>query len=352
MKKILLFISIFGTLISLAYAQKKQAISVVQDQVHQEVVVQVDGLPFTAFIYSKNLEKPTLFPIIAANGETITRGFPLAPRAKEPTDHPHHIGLWMNYESVNDLDFWNNSSVIAPAKKSKYGWIKTTAITETKSGETGVIKYTADWSDIRQHVILKEHSTLEFAATAAYRIIDRTTTLTAAEPVSFTDVKDGLLGLRVAHELELPSKEERKFTDAHGEVTTVKGNDDQTVTGNYLTSENKQGDSVWGTRGKWCMLYGQKGKDTMSIVMIDHPDNIGYPTYWHARGYGLFAANPLGQKVFSNGAEALNLQLETGKSITFRYRVVIASGKERLSNNEINKLTHAFAASGGVAKKR
>ena len=50
--------------------------------------------------------------------------------------------------------------------------------------------------------------------------------------------------------------------------------------------------------------------------MIDHPKNPGYPTYWHARGYGLFAANPLGQKAFSNGKETLNLTLEPGQSAT------------------------------------
>jgi hypothetical protein len=33
-------------------------------------------------------------------------------------DHPHHIGLWFNYENVNGLDFWNNSFAIAPEKKN------------------------------------------------------------------------------------------------------------------------------------------------------------------------------------------------------------------------------------------
>ena len=174
--------------------------------------------------------------------------------------------------------------------------------------------------------------------------MDRTTILTAQQPVSFTDVKDGLLGLRVAHELELPSDEERQFTDTHGVVTRVKSNPN-TVTGNYLTSEDKTGDAAWGSRARWCMLYGKKGGDTISIVIMDHPDNIGYPTYWHARGYGLFAANPLGQKVFSKGSEALNLTLEPGKSVTFRYRIVIASDNKRLSTKEIDRLSDNFAKS-------
>lgn len=81
----------------------------------------------------------------------------------------------------------------------------------------------------------------------------------------------------------------------------------------------------------------------ISIAIIDHPKNINYPTYWHARGYGLFAANPLGAKVFSNGKQTLNYKLTKGQSVTFRYRIVVAGGKERLSNDALDKLADEFA---------
>ena len=64
------------------------------------------------------------------------------------------------------------------------------------------------------------------------------------------------------------------------------------------------------------------------------------PIKTSARGYGLFAANPLGQKVFSNGKENLNLTLKNGESTTFRYRTVIAS--ESLSDEKINQITADF----------
>jgi hypothetical protein len=91
------------------------------------------------------------------------------------------------------------------------------------------------------------------------------------------------------------------------------------------------------------MLYGKKGSDTISIVMIDHPANPGYPTYWHARGYGLFAANPLGQKIFSQGREMLDFHLDKGQSVTFRYRIVLAAGNRRLSTDGIRQLAGDFA---------
>jgi Methane oxygenase PmoA len=59
---------------------------------------------------------------------------------------------------------------------------------------------------------------------------------------------------------------------------------------------------------------------------LDHPANPGFPTYWHARGYGLFGANPLGRSIFTNGKEPpMNFSLAPHESATFRYRVLILS---------------------------
>jgi len=342
MKKIVARIFTFSLSFS-AFAVSAQQINVTAVPSQQKVTISINNKPFTEFIYPDSLEKPVLYPIYASDGELITRGYPIVPRDHEPVDHPHHIGLWLNYENVNGLDFWNNSSAIAADKKASYGWIKTTKISETKSGPTGLLTYSANWQDINKNILLEEKTTFHFISRFNIRIIDRFTTLTAQQDVTMPDVKDGFLGLRVAHELELPSKEEREFTDNKGNVTKVKASDDKSVSGNYITSRGFKGDSAWSTRAEWCMLYGKKGKDSISIAIIDHPKNIGYPTYWHARGYGLFAANPLGQKIFSNGKQVLNYSLKKGKSVTFRYRVVINADEERLSAKVIESLAKEFA---------
>lgn len=338
-----IFVSAFAfSFKAFAYPGKeKDIITVKKDPQQNKVEILANGQKFTEFIYPDSMEKPVLYPIYASDGELITRGFPIAPREHDPVDHPHHIGLWLNYENVNGLDFWNNSFAIPADKKNKYGWIKTNKIVEMKDGKTGVLTYAASWQNQQKEELLQEKTSFFFSAEGSLRIIDRITTLTASRDVSFPDVKDGMLGLRVAHELELPSKDNKEFIDNKGNVTTVKPSNDL-VTGNYVTGNNKQGDSAWGTRSPWCMLYGKKGADTISIAIIDHPGNVGYPTYWHARGYGLFAANPLGQKVFSNGKEQLNYSLPKGQSVTFRYRVIINAGKDRLSVEEIKKLTDQF----------
>ena len=316
------------------------------------ITVTADGKPWTTFIYPDTLAKPVLYPIYAPDGQLITRGFPLAPRPGEPVDHPHHVGLWFNYENVNGLDFWNNSYAIPAAKRNQYGWIHVDTILE--AGNTSMnacpdcyatIRYAARWTDEQNNTLLKEHTTFIFNGNQDEWVIDRITTLTAVPDagVSFPDAKDGMLGLRVTKELQIPSNTPGQFVDDKGNITKVAAGNAPDINGNYITSEGKIGDSAWGTRGKWCMLYGKKGKDTLSILIIDHPANPGYPTYWHARGYGLFAANPLGQKIFSNGQQTMNFRLEKGQSATFRHRIVIYAGYHRLPTDRIRVNTDGFA---------
>jgi len=322
---------------------QKKMVTIVKEQNENKINVFIGQRLFTSFLYPDTLEKPVLWPINASGGTMITRGFPLQPLPGDPTDHPHHVGLWFNFENVNGLDFWNNSYAIPADKKHLYGWIKTDKIIKTSNGDKGVLSYHANWVNQKNEVLLEETTTFEFTGTAHRRIIDRSTTLKANTDILFTDAKDGMLGLRVAHELQIPSMTDQKFTDNKGNVTIVKKSADSVASGNYLTSEGRQGDDAWSTRAIWCKMYGKMGNDSISIVIIDHPANPNYPTFWHARGYGLFAANPLGEKIFTNGKSEKNLRLKTGESVRFYYRIIIHDDKETISAKQVNELANDFA---------
>ena len=328
----------FGFLAALAFAgvvlaycasakQNSDRIRVVPNEAQRRVDVVIDGQPFTSYIWPERLAKPTLFPLRTAKGTLVTRGFPLEPRPGERVDHPHHVGLWLNYGNVNDFDFWNNSEAIKPQDAPKMGNIRHRAITAAKSGsQQGELEIDADWVTGKQQTILKEHTRFVFRGGPNFRSIDRITTLQAqGEKVVFHDDKEGMLGMRVVRALEAPSDKAEVFTDASGRPTTVAKMDNTGVNGVYLTSEGKKGDAAWGTRGRWCNLSGRVGEEPVTITILDHPSNPGFPTYWHARGYGLFAANPLGAKVFSNGNEEMNFSLGPNQSVTFRYRILISS---------------------------
>ncbi|RYY14772.1 MAG: hypothetical protein EOO04_29695, partial [Chitinophagaceae bacterium] len=265
---------ILSFMVSSASAQKPLPVKLVKKE-GKQIDIMIGQKLFTSFRYPDTLEKPILYPVYSSGGTMVTRGFPLMPKPGEPDDHPHHMGIWFNYENLNGLDFWNNSYAIKPEKKSSYGWIKTDRITETKDGNTGILAYHANWTNQNNDLIVEEKTRLEFSGTGNRRIIDRITVLTAAQDALFKDAKDALLAIRVAKELQIPTKEEKSFTDDKGNATVVKAN--AVANGNYLSSEGKMGDSVWSTRAKWVNLYGKMGNDSISIAIIDHPQNINYP---------------------------------------------------------------------------
>ena len=335
-------IILLTSILNSAIGQNTEMVKVVKVKKENKINILIGDKLFTSFLYPDTLEKPVLYPVFAADGIDVTRGFPLHPKQGDPTDHPHHIGIWFNYENVNGLDFWNNSYAIPKAKKSLYGWIKTDRIIETKSGAKGFLSYHANWTNQANDVLLEETTRFEFSQIGHKRVIDRLTILKANTEVNFKDAKDGLLGLRLAHELQIPTSQDQKFTDDKGNVTIVKGGTDNIPNGNYTTSEGKQGNDAWSTRGVWCKVFGKMGNDSVSIAIIDHPKNPNYPTFWHARGYGLFAANPLGENVFTNGKSSKNLALKKGESVTFQYRIVVDEGKRSLTVEQINKFVIDF----------
>lgn len=308
----------------------------------KKIDVLIDGKLFTSYIYPGNIKKPVLWPVITAEGNEVTRQYPLKNKAGERSDHPHHVGIWFNYGDVNGLDFWNNSEAISKENAPKYGTVYHETLESAKDGKgQASLLTTASWRDIDGKKLLYEITEHNFIVQGKTRIIDRTTILKAENgKVNITDNKEGMFAIRVTRELELPSKGKVKVTDSHGVITEVEASDDKSVTGSYLSSEGIKDDAVWATRARWMKLSGVVNGEKVAIIIFDHPGNAGYPTYWHARGYGLFAANTLGQKVFSNGKEEMNFSIENGETATFRYRLAIFSGEPTLE--EIEKMAKDF----------
>ena len=305
------------------------------DTVNKKVDVKIEGELFTSYVYDGQTPKPILYPIVTKSGKTVTRGFPFVPRPNERIDHPHHAGLWFNYGDVNGFDFWNNSYAIPVHEKHKYGTIYHQDILEMDEKEAKLTVKTI-WRSPLNADLLEETTQFIFTEEGNTRFIDRITTLKALVDVFFKDNKEGMIGIRMTRELELPSDKPAEYTDADGNITEVKVLNNEGVNGNYFGSEGLTGGDVWGTRNKWVKLEGDVDDEMVSVTIIDHKKNVGYPTYWHARGYGLFAANPLGQSIFSEGKESLNFELNKGESAVFKYRILIHNGSS-LSKEAIDQ---------------
>ena len=332
-----------GLSLAAGAAPAPKGVQVTPDPANRRVDITIDGKPFTSYIWPVTLAKPVLYPIVDDAGVTLTRGYPLQPNPGERVDHPHHAGLWFNYAKVNNFDFWNNSEAIKPADRPKMGSVRFDKILSASSGpHSGSLVTLSTWIDGNHHPILEETTRFVFSQSHGFRVIERSATLKALDHVEFEDEKDGMLGLRVASFLELPTAGGGVFTDAHGVQTKV-ATASPDASGDYLTSEGVKGDAAWSTRGRWCVLSGHKGSQVASIAILDHPANPGYPTYWHARGYGLFAANPLGRSIFDPKQPPFNFTLEKGQSASFRYRILISN--QPPDPAQLNREADAFAAS-------
>ena len=309
---------------SLAAAQaSKPGVTLLNKPAEQRVDVLIDGQPFTSYIYPSTQQKPVLYPIRSASGVLVTRGYPMDPRRGERADHPHHVGHWFNYGDVNGFDFWGHSSETPAANKPKMGTIVHKEVTRATNGAArGELLVKADWVAADGSTLLRESTRFAFSGAAGRRVIDRDTTWTAAEkPVTFKDTKEGAFGIRVARALDHPSEQAEMFVGASGQ--REKGRPDNTgVTGNYIASDGKTGEAVWGTRGPWMGLTGTVEGKPVTLAILDHPSNHGYPTYWHARGYGLFAANPLGQQGYDPKQQPVSFTLQPGQSVTFHHRIL------------------------------
>lgn len=306
-------------------------VELVPEPERHRVRVQVGGRPFTSYVFDDSLEvlkKPVLYPIRTASGVSIVRGYPIDPRPGERIDHPHHIGHWLNYGDVNGLDFWNNSSAVPDEERSGMGHIVHRQINELESGRgRGVLGVRTAWQRPDGTTILQEDTRFIFRAEGDRRMIDRITRLTAVNRrVEMSDNKEGFVAVRVRRELEHPAEGPVEIVGPDGEPLEEPVESNEGVSGRYLNAHGVTGRAVWGQRSPWVLLEGVVEGDSVGVAILDHPENVGHPTYWHARGYGLFSANPLGQSIFSEGEEQLGYALESGESVTFRYRILVLEG--------------------------
>jgi hypothetical protein len=241
--------------------------------------------------------KPFYFPLIGPSGDPTTRAYPMETVPGEDDDHPHQRSCWFTHGSVNGVDFW------AEGKNS--GTIRETARTVVTQGPVlGRLATTNDWCGPGGSRVCQDQRVTTFYATHDARLIDFEIKVVATDgPVTFGDTKEGMFGLRVASSMDAAKKFGGKITNADG-----------------LTNA-----SAWGQASPWVDYVGPVNGKTVGIAILNHPESFRYPTTWHVRPYGLFAANPFGWHDFGQAKKG-DHTVPAGQSITFRYRVILHEG--------------------------
>ncbi|WP_207533718.1 PmoA family protein [Desertivirga arenae] len=322
---------VFLIFIQSALAQTAGRVKIVEHKEQKRFDVLINDSLFTSLLYADSLKKHLLYPVNAIGGIAVTRGYPVNPMVGDQVDHPHQIGVWLNYGDVNGADYWNNSTKIDTNKKA-YGTIrvKQVSVVRTANGSSG-IKVEASWLNPGAKPVISEETLYAFSEEDGVRLITRITKLTGLVDVSLKDNKEGLFGMRVSRQLEHPSDKPVEVINSEGRRTRVV--DKVITTGMYESSSGISGEAVFGTRAEWLKLSGKINGKQVALVLMDHPRNVNYPAFLMSRGYGLFAMNPLGAEFYTNGKEKLNLSIKKGESLTFRHALLVG---RQLSRDQID----------------
>lgn len=283
-----------------------------------------DGQLVTKYHY-QDVPKPFFYPVIGPAGEPLTRGYPMEPHPDEQTDHVFHRSLWFAHAEVNGVDFWRETPPGESAKGPE-GKIVHSAFSGMKAGTGPMeIRCRNHWMANDGRKICEDSRVYRFAKTAKGDFtIDFDVTIKATDgEVKFGDTQEGTLALRVIPTMRLEGEHAK---------------------GGILNSEGDSGNDAWGKRAAWCDFFGpdRKGNEG-GIAVFNHPENVNHPTYWHARKYGLFAANPFGSRDFAGkDAPEGSHTIPAGGELRLRYRLLLHGGKPEAP--ELEKAYKAFVA--------
>src|SRR5436190_17178447 len=265
--------------------------------------IEINGKFFSDYIF-EDTTRPFMYPIMGPGGAKMTRNWPMKEEGKEEHDHKHHKSWWYAHGSVNGIDFWSEEKGAGKTVHKKF--------LEVKSGDVGVIKSANELVSPGGKVIATDERTLKIYPVDGADLFDFEITIHASNgDLTFGDTKEGTMAMRLAETMRL--------THGKGE----KGD------GHIVNSEGVRDGETWGKRAKWVDYYGPVDGKTVGVAIFDNPKNPRYPTWWHVRDYGLFAANPFGLHDFEKKEKgAGNMTVKADESVTFRYRFYFHKGNE------------------------
>jgi hypothetical protein len=273
------------------------------------VRVEIDGQLFTEYHY-RNVSRPYFYPLLSVDGDHYTRRWPQENVPGEERDHPHHHSLWYSHGDVNGVDLWSESD--------KAGRTVQQSIIGMKSGKAqGSLITRNEWRARDGTLLAHDERTHHFSrGPGSERILDFTITILATQgDLTLGDTKEGTFAIRIAE-----SMRNRQPKNQPGE-------------GHLLSSRGHKDGDVWGKRAEWVDYWGPVNGKILGLAIFDHPANPRHPTWWHARDYGLFAANPFGVHDFEKRPKGSgDLRIPSGGSVTFRYRVLFHAGDSGLAN--------------------
>ncbi|HOX37616.1 MAG TPA: PmoA family protein [Candidatus Brocadiia bacterium] len=260
-----------------------------------EIDVKIGGDYFTTYRFPPEFAKPCMAPLVGPFGDEVTRSID-----PSVTEHPHHRGIFLAHGAVNGEEIWNEP-------KDRHGFCVQTGLTACNSGPVFAKIVTENmWKSRDRKDLMAETRTWKIYNTPkSLRVIDVRLELRGepGEVILGATKEAGFLGIRMHPNMNADAGTGGRLENCYGGV-----------------SESE----CWSYKSQWCDYSGLVNGNRVGIAAFDHPENLRFPTRWHIRGYGLFAANPW----FWDGEH----RIPAGGKLVFRYRVIVHAGDARAAD--------------------
>ncbi len=267
----------------------------------------------------EKVAKPYFWPMNAPGEIPVTRAWPMqAGEPKESKDHVHQKSAWFCHgdvipegievkrkiRGVEGVDFWSENP--------GHGRIVCVDVGTPKNGpHNAVVSTRNEWRTADGTKIMDESRVIYLHDLGHARLFVLEIDLHASVcPITFGDTKEGSMGMRVNDEMTV--KNGGAFFNAEGKKV----------------ADLKSDAPIWGNRSAWCDYVGKVQGKTAGIAVFDDPSNK-FAACWHARGYGLMAANPFGRNKsgFPDQKGKTDLvKLAKGDHLKLRYGILLHSG--------------------------
>lgn len=258
-----------------------------------KLVITIGDKTFGTYVYrGEKIPRPYFENVYAPNGVKATRNYPTL--AGDQEDHPHHPGIFFTFGDMNGFDYWH-----LKGRTIHERFVVEPRVGKGKATFTVKNRYLPPTGD---DTVCSETCRYTLRVTQRGYRLEMDTELTAAD-----------------HDIHIGSKEEGGLAVRIATPLCVE---------NGGTMHDDQGrmneDQIWSKPAAWLDYSGPIEGQHVGILLMTHPDNFS-KSWWHARDYGVFAANPFGPL----NAPNKKTPIRNGESLHLRFAVLVHSHPQK-----------------------